>query len=50
MQYEQLFILILNLHLLDTTRRAYFFDFQAVSYIFVICSNGVVQIFQADEF
>ena len=38
------------MHLLDTTRTAYFFDFRAVSYIFVVCSNGVGQIFRADEF
>ena len=31
------------MHLLNTTRTAYFFDFRAVSYIFVVCSNGVEQ-------
>ncbi len=31
------------MHLLYTTRTAYFFDFRAVSYIFVVCSNGVEQ-------
>ena len=31
------------MHLLDTTRTAYFFDFWAVLYIFVVCSNGVEQ-------
>ena len=31
------------MHLLDTTHTAYFFDFRAVLYIFVICLNGVEQ-------
>ena len=56
--FEQLYILVWNLHLLNKTCTAYFFDFRADSNIFVICSNSVEQSrfwcraddFRADDF